>query len=263
MADESPLGQKSEYVDSYSPSLLHPLPRRVGQFDGLGEDLWLAYEFSWLNPRGKPEVGAVRIQVDPVSPCIVESKSMKLYLGSYAQSSFATRAEVEKTLGQDLTVGFGAPVQVALLDISELPPTTSGMDGRCLDTLNITIETYRPDQDLLALRASASLTEETLYSHLFRSLCPVTGQPDWASVMVQYRGAAIDDASLLKYLISYRQHGAYHESTIEQIFLDILAACRPERLSVYGRFQRRGGIDINPFRSTHETRAPDYRLLRQ
>lgn len=263
MAGESPLGQNSEYVDTYSPSLLHPLPRRAGDFDGLGEDLWLAYEFSWLNPQGKPQVGAVRILVDPVSPCIVESKSMKLYLGSYAQSCFATRAEVEKTLGLDLAVGFGAPVEVALLDLAELPPTTSRMVGRCLDTLDITIETYVPDPALLTLRESAPFVEEVLYSHLFRSLCPVTGQPDWASVTVQYRGPAIDDASLLKYLISYRQHGAYHESTIEQIFLDIFAACQPERLSVYGRFQRRGGIDINPFRSTHETRAPSYRLLRQ
>ena len=263
MTGDNPLGHNSEYVDTYAPSLLHSLPRRQGDFGGLGEDLWLAYEFSWLNTKGKPNVGAVQLRVACSSACIVESKSMKLYLGSFAQSRFATPAEVLSRLDQDLAIGFGAPVNIALLSLDQLPPTTLRLPGRCLDELDVSIDRFTPDPSLLALRTPGSMVDETLYSHLFRSLCPVTGQPDWATVAVQYRGAAIDAASLLKYLISYRQHGAYHEATIEQIFGDILGVCQPKSLSVYGRFQRRGGIDINPLRSTHETAAPDYRLLRQ
>lgn len=261
--DVGPLGRATKYVETYTPSLLHSMPRRDQPFSGLGEDVWTGYEFSWLNTQGKPEVAALRLRVNCDSACLVESKSMKLYLGSFAQTKFESRTEVMQTLDQDLAMAFRAPVIVEVLELQQIPQPAARLPGRSLDDLDVRTQTYTYDQSFLSVDRAGAVVHETLHSHLFRSLCPVTGQPDWASLSVEYRGQPIDEEGLLKYLISFRQHAAFHESTVELIFSDILNLCEPEALSVNARFQRRGGLDINPFRSNQEQIAPEYRMLRQ
>lgn len=267
-----PLGRPVEYRDTYTPSLLASIDRSdsrvaMGVPEPLpfsGEDVWNAYELTWLDDAGKPEVAALRINVPCNSPAMVESKSLKLYLNSFAQTAFGSRAEVLSTLNSDLGVAFRAPVMVELLDVSRLPPGISHMPGTCLDTLDVEVGHYERAPHLLKLEdGQERMVKETLYTHLFRSLCPVTGQPDFATLSVRYLGRPIRRAALLRYLISYRCHQAFHEATVEQIYLDIVAYCRPEQLSVAGHFLRRGGIDINPFRSNVEDRGPGLRLGRQ
>ena len=265
-----PLGEKSAYVDTYTPSLLHAMSREEARAEvgirtdaHLGEDLWTGYEFSWLDSQGKPQVSGIRLSVPASTPSFVESKSMKMYLLSFSQTRFDTQAEVLNTLDQDLSLAYQGLILVELLDLAHLGQVVPQMPGRCIDAADVTIGTYSRNPELLALEADGVEVQETLHSHLFRSLCPVTGQPDWASISIEYSGPAINEVALLRYLVSYRQHPAFHETTMELIFSDLLEACVPKRLSVYGRFQRRGGLDINPFRSTHAARAPVYRLARQ
>lgn len=270
---DSPLGQRSEYVDTYTPSLLFSMDRAESRAalgiegDALpfsGEDVWMCYELSWLGGRGKPEVGVVRLKVPASSPCIVESKSLKLYLGSLAQTRFANRAEVLNTLNSDLGLAFRAPVMLELMDVAQVPAPVPQPPGICLDGLDVKLSCYERQPELLALdRGEERLVKETLHSNLFRSLCPVTGQPDFATVIIRYLGRPIVRTSLLAYLVSYRNHAAFHESTVEQIFMDLSRRCRPEQLSVTGRFLRRGGIDISPFRSNVEAQMPLMRLPRQ
>ena len=218
---------------------------------------------TWLDARGKPEVAIATLDVPADSPSIVESKSMKLYLGSFAQSSFQSSAEVIATIERDLTRSTGAsvlmrlhePVHFADERLAELP-------GESLDRL--TIDCSRYDVDPGTLVAAGDIVEEALTTNLFRSVCPVTGQPDIASTRIAYRGARIDRAALLRYLVSYRRHPGFHEHCVERIFVDISARCRCERLTVYGRFTRRGGIDINPFRTNAEVVVPpNVRTARQ
>jgi 7-cyano-7-deazaguanine reductase len=269
--DDLPLGKEAANVTTYTPSLLCSIDRQetrdgLGITDNLpfrGEDAWTCYEFSWLDAKGKPEVATVKAQVPCNSPCIVESKSMKLYLNSFAQTTFASRTELLRTLDSDLAIAFQAPVIVALLDVDQVMTQATQLPGTCIDHLDAEVSAYQLDSTLLSVEEPAMDAKETLYSHLFRSVCPITGQPDWASVMIQYIGLKIAPSSLLKYLISYRTHAAFHEATVEQIFADIQSRCEPEELTVYGRFLRRGGIDINPFRSTVDSVAPAIRLNRQ
>ncbi|MCZ6856207.1 MAG: NADPH-dependent 7-cyano-7-deazaguanine reductase QueF [Gammaproteobacteria bacterium] len=267
-----PLGKVARNTGTYTPSLLYAIERANGRdsFDlpenlpfG-GEDIWTCYELSWLNERGKPQIAGLRIKVRCTSHCLVESKSLKLYLNSFAQTKFANKTEVLNTLDSDLTVAFRAPVMVELLDNNQLLIANNQFPGTCLDELETEVTHYQREPTLLRLEeGDERMVKETLFSHLFRSLCPVTGQPDWASVMVQYVGRPIVRESLLKYLVSFRNHAAFHEATIEQIFLDLKKYCRCEQLSVLGCFLRRGGIDINPFRSDVEEVAPLLRLPRQ
>ena len=269
----SPLGKPSEYTDTYTPSLLHSIERSDvrGTMDLTdaalpfqGEDVWMAYELSWLNSRGKPEVSAVRIKVPCSSPCIVESKSFKLYLGSLSQSRFAHRADVLSTLNSDLGIAFQAPVMVELIDLVQIPQIVHQAPGTCLDGLDVKIDCYERSPKLLRLEdGQERVVKETLHTNLFRSVCPVTGQPDFATVVIQYLGRPMTRAALLAYLVSYRTHQAFHEAAVEQLFVDIKARCRPEQLSVSGRFLRRGGIDINPFRSNVDNQLPPLRLARQ
>jgi 7-cyano-7-deazaguanine reductase len=256
---DSPLGRATDYPDRYDASLLFPIARAseraaLGIADATpftGADLWTAYEISWLDARGKPQlaIGSFRVPAD--SPAIVESKSLKLYLGSFAQESLPDRDALARRVTADLNRACGARVEVALtpsvdfgrLVISELP-------GESLDSIESGIDTYTPSKELLT--AAGSPVQEALRSALFRSNCPVTGQPDYADILVRYRGPRIDRASLLRYLVSYRKHAAFHEACIERIFVDVLERCRPQALTVYARFMRRGGIDINPFRSNFE-----------
>lgn len=257
--DASPLGRTTGYPDRYDATLLFPI-ERAGQRAAIGirgalpfagADIWTAYEISWLDPRGKPQlaVGEVRIAAD--SPATVESKSLKLYLGSFGQERIATRERLAQTIAADLDRVCRAQVGVVLhpATASSAPPIAE-LPGLSVDGEDTITDSAAPEASLL--RAGGATAEETLHSALFRSNCPVTGQPDYGDVMVRYRGARIDRASLLSYLLSYRRHAAFHESCVEQIYVDIAQRCGTERLTVYARFTRRGGIDINPFRSDWE-----------
>jgi len=265
------LGRPIEYPTIYTPSLLRPMDRAQqretfglgGDLPFSGEDVWTGFELSWLNGKGKPEVSGIRIRVPCTSVCIVESKSLKLYLNSYAQTRFASMPEVLTTLNSDLAVAFRAPVSVELLGLVQLRGPGDQLPGVCLDDLDIGTDEYERNPDLLQLDEGADrAVNETVHSHLFRSVCPVTGQPDWASMMLRYVGRPINREALLQYLVSFRCHSAFHETTVEQIFVDLMARCRPDQLSVCGYFLRRGGVEITPFRSNFEAAALPIRLPR-
>jgi 7-cyano-7-deazaguanine reductase len=246
--------------------LLYPIPRQLkrselGIADGalpfVGEDLWNAYELSWLNAKGKPQVAVATFRVPADSPNLVESKSLKLYLNSFNQTSFADVAAVEAVLVGDLSAAAGAPVGVQIAVLTGRPQAAVGFpEGVLLDDLDIACDRYQPAPELLATMAGGDV-EETLYSHLLKSNCLVTGQPDWAMVVIRYRGRPIDRTGLLRYIVSFRNHNEFHEQCVERIFCDITRQCAPEALAVYARYTRRGGLDINPFRSSGEFPAPD------
>lgn len=274
-ADQSPLGKNSSYSDIYTPSLLYPIPRQpIWQELGLdperlpfhGVDVWNSYEVSWLTPSGKPEVTAVEF-IFPVTANarIVESKSFKLYLNSFNQTVFSDRSEVLRTLESDLSVTAQAPVMVRLLSMSRLQQAgIVRMPGECLDDLDVRIDTYDYSPQLLQLAPEGGQVRETLHSNLLKSNCPVTGQPDWGSVLISYAGPAIDKASLLRYLVSFRQHADFHEQCVERIFLELHKLLGDQcELTVYARYLRRGGLDINPWRSTQAGMPDNLRLARQ
>jgi 7-cyano-7-deazaguanine reductase len=267
-----PLGKHTEYTDRYDPRLLVAVPRsqtrdfwpESSTLPFTGEDHWTAYELSWLNNKGKPQVMCALICYHALSPAIVESKSLKLYFNSLNQTVFASHDQVAATISSDLSATVGDLVQVSLyLPDSLTPLTLSPWQDHCIDHLDIEITQYTCDAGLLGCDPD-TVIKETLVSHLFRSLCPVTGQPDWASVRIHYCGPRLCHDSLLRYLCAYRQHGGFHEQCIERIFCDIHQRCAPEQLSVEGRFTRRGGLDINPFRSSHaNTHTTHARQVRQ
>ena len=268
----TPLGKRVESVSVYTPSLLCTIPRQVAR-EGLGigpdrlpfrgVDVWSAYELSWLNARGLPELAMAEFVIPCDSPNLVESKSMKLYLNSLNQTRFSSVADVATTIERDLCANVGAPVTVELVAVAGAQNfRPAEFEGDSLDLQDVGISRYQPDKTLLSI-ASLTTVDERLYSDLFRSLCPVTGQPDWASVTIAYRGPAIDRGGLLRYLVSYREHAGFHEQCVERIFLDLLEQCRPRELTVYARFLRRGGLDINPFRSNQTDLPPSIRLVRQ
>jgi len=256
---ESPLGKPTDYPERYDPSLLFgveraPQRKAIGlsatlSFDGV--DLWTAYELSWLNPIGRPQCALLDMAVPASSPAIVESKSLKLYLGSFAQTACASGDEVAGLITNDVSRVCGAAVSATLVG-GDLPQRLqrAELQGESIDDLDISIDRYVPSAQLLSTCGNA--VDESLRSSLFKSNCPVTGQPDYADILVRYSGPRIDRASLLRYLVSYREHAAFHESCVERIFVDIMERCAPKRLTVYARFLRRGGIDINPFRSNFE-----------
>lgn len=272
LADLS-LGKITDYIDHYTPSLLQAVPRSLGrQSLGLvedklpfvGQDIWHGYELSWLNAKGKPMVALATFVVPHNSPNLIESKSFKLYLNSFNQSRFADLGLVYQALQHDLSHCAGKPVKVSLHNVSEImtfQPTW--IPGVCLDELDIDIEQYQYDPSLLAMAPTRGKVEEKLHSHLLKSNCLITSQPDWASIFIHYRGAAISHEALLKYLISFRSHNEFHEQCIERIFMDIWQAAQPEFLAVYARYTRRGGLDINPLRSSEAYTAPNIRLSRQ
>jgi len=269
MSGKSPLGEKSGYQGSYSPDLLHSIPREenrrilglTAELPFRGEDLWNAYELTWLSDKNKPQVATAEFRVPADSPNIIESKSMKLYLNSFSMTRYREPGELTTIITGDLTRVTGGSVSVRLI-----PLTDSGrigeLAGDCIDDLDIDCASVNVDPGLLGCADAAVKTEE-LHSHLLRSLCPVTNQPDSGSILIRYRGQPIDRGSLLRYLVSYRNHNDFHESCVERIFLDIKARCKPERLSVYARYNRRGGLDINPFRSDFESTPENVRLWRQ
>lgn len=264
--------KKKEYVTTYRPSLLESLPRQTQRKqlgvteDSLpfkGVDVWNAYEFSWLNQRGKPQVAIARFDVPVKSRNLIESKSLKLYLCSYSQTKFDHRAEVISTLESDLTLSARSPVSVNLLTREHVVQQGIGdLLGTSLDTLDVDVDQYQCDPSLLDVSGDV-IVRESLFTHLFRSVCPMTGQPDVASVHIQYSGRSIGHEGLLRYLVSYRAHAEFAEQIVERIFVDIMNQCAPERLTVHAYFTRRGGIDINPFRSHDELPSVDLRLWRQ
>jgi len=272
-AEHSPLGKSSDYVATYSPHLLFPIPRAPKWAElGLtaetlpyqGVDLWNCYELSWLLPSGKPVVAIGEFEIPADSPSIIESKSFKLYLNSLNQSVFESREALAEVMSSDLSAAAGKPVKVRLRTLDEVAAEgVATLPGRCVDDLDVTIEHYdHPQPGLLACDAG-HMVEESLHSHLLKSNCPVTGQPDWGSVVVEYRGAALQAESLLAYLVSFRQHADFHEQCVERIFLDLQRLLQPEKLTVYGRYVRRGGLDINPYRSTEAMVVDNRRLVRQ
>ena len=261
MTSELPLGREVAYPRAYDPSLLFPIARDQGRAAlGLagplpfaGHDRWHAYELSWLDRRGKPAAGTATFLVPADSPRLIESKSLKLYLNSLNSARFDDAADVRACIAADLSAAAGAAVEVRF----GLPPVDAG-DGSeagsvpavSLDAAEVDCEHYHvPDPSLLASDAGA-VVEEVLHSALLKSNCPVTGQPDWASIRLAYRGPRIDRGGLLRYLVSFREHAGFHEQCVEQVFVDVLGRCAPETLSVEARYTRRGGLDINPWRAT-------------
>lgn len=273
LLDNLSLGKVTDYISHYNPSLLQPVPRSLNREElnikadnlpFIGEDVWYGYELSWLNNKGKPVVAVAEFRIPCQSPNIIESKSFKLYLNSFNQSHFATSNEVLELLQTDLSKIAGATIAVQLFSVTNCPALEiNHLTATCIDDLDITINNYELNQDHLALSQQNKLVEETLVSHLLKSNCLITNQPDWATIYIHYQGAKISHEQLLKYIISFRQHNEFHEQCVERIFNDILQYCSPEKLTVYARYTRRGGLDINPFRSNFEQKAPLARSLRQ
>ncbi|OQP31128.1 NADPH-dependent 7-cyano-7-deazaguanine reductase QueF [Pantoea latae] len=267
------LGKPTAYHDKYDPSLLQAVPRSLNrtplglQSDSLpfsGADIWTLYELSWLNSKGVPQVALGEVVLNATSEHLIESKSFKLYLNSFNQTRFADWGEVRQTLERDLGACAQGEVSVALFRLSELEGQPIGQfSGSCIDEQDIEISDYRFNADYLAKAAGSEVVEETLVSHLLKSNCLITNQPDWGSVMIRYKGPRIDREALLRYLISFRQHNEFHEQCVERIFNDLLRFCRPEQLTVYARYTRRGGLDINPWRSNVPFRPGFSRLVRQ
>ena len=255
---DSPLGKTTGYLNSYDPGLLFPMARSEkraelgisGSLPFFGMDIWNAYEVSWLNLRGKPQVAIATLQVPADSPNIVESKSLKLYLNSLNQTRVGSTEALADLLRTDISAAVGAGIQLKLTGPEEFGKLTMGeLDGLLLDRLDIEVDSFRPDPLLLSADREQPAVEEKLVSHLLKSNCLVTNQPDWASVQIHYVGPAINQEGLLRYLIGFREHQEFHEQCVERIFMDVLRQCAPTKLMVLARYTRRGGIDINPWRS--------------
>ncbi|MDP1604620.1 MAG: NADPH-dependent 7-cyano-7-deazaguanine reductase QueF [Legionella sp.] len=274
MANHSELGRQSDFDTTYNPNRLYPIARAPKREEinldpatitFYGFDCWNHYEVSWLNPKGKPVVATAVITYDCHTPCIIESKSLKLYFNSLNNSVFADTKTVEQTVAKDIGSRIGGEVSVGITPLSEQErlEIAASFNGICLDDQDIDCAIYQVNPDFL--ETSSEIVEEILFSELLKSNCLVTNQPDWGSVQIAYRGRKIDHAGLLRYIVSFRNHNEFHEQCIERIFADIMTRCQPESLTVYGRYTRRGGLDINPYRSTE----PDFpknnnvRLIRQ
>lgn len=271
--EQSELGKKAEYDPHYNPDKLFPIPRKgkreeIGVPDDLpffGFDLWNHYEVSWLNEKGKPVVALAEISYGCETPCIIESKSMKLYFNSFNNTQFKDENAVQAIVKKDIEKRVGGAVSVKIIPLNNLSDDKLfvGFKGECLDTLDIECASYMVESSLL--KSEEKLVEETLFSNLLKSNCLVTNQPDWGSVQISYKGKKINREGLLRYIVSFRNHNEFHEQCIERIFMDIMKHCQPEELTVYGRYTRRGGLDINPYRSTKNISSDmqNARLYRQ
>ena len=254
----SPLGKTSDYITEYSPALLFPIARAqkrseigvTGTLPFFGVDIWNAYEVSWLNAKGKPQVAIATFHIPADSPNIIESKSFKLYLNSFNQTKVPSFEKLVDLLSADISAGVGAAVLVKLIEPALFAQQKmSELTGYNIDNLDIDVDLYSPQAEILHCDPSDRTISEVLTSDLLKSNCLVTGQPDWASVQIQYTGTTINRESLLRYLISFRNHNEFHEQCVERIFVDIMRDCAPLKLAVYARYTRRGGLDINPFRT--------------
>jgi 7-cyano-7-deazaguanine reductase len=264
-----PLGQATQYPDQYDPGLLFPIPRSENRLKlnikpnqalpFVGVDIWNAFELSWLNKKGKPQIALAEFQIPADSPNMIESKSFKLYLNSLNSARFEDESEVRQKLIADLSAVAGSPISTRMNSPEAVAKKgMQEMNGVLIDRLDIEIDpSLSADPSLLEVNQSFGPIEQCLVSHLLKSNCPVTGQPDWASVQIRYQGRPILEEGLLRYLIGFRQLGEFHEHCVETIFTDIKRQCKPEKLSVYARYTRRGGLDINPFRTDHNAPWPD------
>jgi 7-cyano-7-deazaguanine reductase len=261
-----PLGRQTDYPQKYSPELLCPIPRSDSRqhlciphrlpFSGI--DIWNAWELTWLDAGGKPAVATVHIEVPAESANLVESKSLKLYFGSFTMTEFDHATDVLRAIERDVSDCVGAPVVVDFnADVA-----ICGLDGQCIDALDVTCVAFDIDANLLAADPATEV-RECLHTHLLRSLCPVTAQPDVGSLMVSYSGPRIDPESLLRYVVSFRNHNDFHEACVERMFMDIMERLEPARLTIQAFYQRRGGIDINPFRTNCGDPPKKLRLWRQ
>ncbi|WP_028583139.1 NADPH-dependent 7-cyano-7-deazaguanine reductase QueF [Desulfogranum mediterraneum] len=272
MSSENPLGRQTDYPSSYDPGRLYPVKRSLGRaqlglgegkLPFLGEDIWTAWELSWLEPDGRPVSAVAELRFPASSPCIVESKSLKLYLNSFNMSHFQSRVQVQQIMTADLTRVAAGPVRVSIYECDDIASLeTRKAAGHCIDQLSADHYVYSVEPTLLD-HDEGWVEEETLHSHILRTNCPVTGQPDWATVEICYSGRKIEQRGLLAYLVSFRTHSGYHENCVETIFTDILHRLGPTALTVVGRFTRRGGLDINPCRSSTGQGFANHRLLRQ
>ena len=278
--EQSQLGRASAYVDQYDPRLLFPIARatqreamgiRAGALPFFGADLWTAFELSWLNPRGKPQVAIVHFTIPCESPNIVESKSFKLYLNSFNSTAFADADAVRERLRTDLAEAlWRGSAQAGSIGVKLLLPEAFDkepvheLDGMNLDRLDVECTHYQPAPELLSSSTAEAPVTETLTSRLLKSNCLVTGQPDWGSVQIRYSGPQIDQQGLLRYIVSFRQHNEFHEPCAERMFVDIWQRCKPTKLSVLARYTRRGGLDINPYRTSWpQPLPPNHRTARQ
>ena len=271
--EQSELGKKAEYNPHYNPDVLFAIPRQskrdeigiTGALPFIGFDIWNHYEVSWLNEKGKPIVATAELIYPCESQNIIESKSMKLYFNSFNNTAFKDIQVLQATIRNDLSARVGSPVLVKVTDLmdAKFGQFDAGMEGQCLDALDIECSVYMVRSEFLS--SESVVVEETLYSNLLKSNCLVTHQPDWASVQIRYKGNKINHEGLLKYLVSFRNHNEFHEQCIERIFVDIMKHCQPEELAVYGRYTRRGGLDINAYRGTSniEPCVGNERLIRQ
>lgn len=278
------LGKTTKYCTQYTPELLQAVPRSLNRDDlalsghsalpFYGEDVWYGYELSWLNPKGKPIVAVAEFRFPCTSPNIVESKSFKLYLNSFNQTKFNSFDQVEKLLIKDLSHTSGADAVVNLFKVDQcLALEITNESALCIDDLDITIDNYDYSSAILSTVQPSSkkhhsptadvIIEEALVSHLLKSNCLITNQPDWASLYITYKGSPIPHESLLKYIVSFRQHNEFHEQCVERIFCDLQKHYQLESLTVFARYTRRGGLDINPFRSSEDVSPPQQRTLRQ
>jgi 7-cyano-7-deazaguanine reductase len=271
--EQSQLGKPASYIDQYDASLLFPIPRAdkraeigvTGTPPFFGADMWTAYELSWLNLRGKPQVALAHITVPCESPTIVESKSFKLYLNSFNNTRFLDAREVRERIRADISLATGSGIGIKTVgpELFEREPIRE-MNGLSLDRLDVECMHFRPAPELLFAEFDEPPVTETLTSNLLKSNCLVTGQPDWGSVQVAYVGPAINQEGLLQYLVSFRNHNEFHEQCVERIFMDLWRRCKPIKLSVYARYTRRGGLDINPFRCSSPAQLPpNLRTARQ
>ena len=267
------LGQKTEYASQYDRTLLQPVPRALNR-DGLGitqnqpftigADIWTAYEISWLNEKGLPQVAIADIYLDYQSQNLIESKSFKLYLNSFNQSKFADFNAVQQTMQRDLSECAQGDVKVRLNSVAVYDSQKiDHLQGDCIDEQDIEITSYEFNADWLKDCVSDEIIEEKLVSHLLKSNCLITNQPDWGTLHIHYVGKKIDHEKLLRYVVSFRQHNEFHEQCVERIFCDLMHYAKPEKLTVYARYTRRGGLDINPFRSNFENLPENLRLARQ
>ena len=255
------LGQSDAYPDTYDATLLEPIPRAMsrsllgGNTQFSGRDYWHAYEVSWLAPSGVPQVAIAEFSLAASSKNIIESKSFKYYLNSFNQSVFESRNDVVARLTEDLSAVAVGELTVALFDVDDSALMPAKLPGRCIDQTPCDIQSYQPLDGVLRVDSEQHVKDYQLHSHLLKSNCPVTGQPDWASLWIQYSGQKLDEASLLKYIVGFRQYQGFHESCVERIHHDIMQQCKPTELAVYARYTRRGGLDINPYRTTNAALA--------
>ncbi|HHF5687774.1 NADPH-dependent 7-cyano-7-deazaguanine reductase QueF [Haemophilus influenzae] len=267
------LGQKTEYASQYDRTLLQSVPRALNR-DGLGitqnqpftigADIWTAYEISWLNEKGLPQVAIADIYLDYQSQNLIESKSFKLYLNSFNQSKFTDFNAVQQTMQHDLSECAQGDVKVRLNPVVVYDAQKiDHLQGDCIDEQDIEITSYEFNADWLKDCVSDEIVEEKLVSHLLKSNCLITNQPDWGTLHIHYVGKKIDHEKLLRYVVSFRQHNEFHEQCVERIFCDLMHYAKPEKLTVYARYTRRGGLDINPFRSNFENLPKNLRLARQ